>query len=295
MASFFTSTTAAPPAPTLGLSPTYGVTAPASAPAPKSAKVLSSDWTGLNPNLLARIVPVKRDPQGSGWVQSMDVRALTPTYSIDDGFEVHGPITDGNSEISQNWNSPFEGAGAESKAPTLSALLQSGTADVDVSAFLATLGGNAAITSALQSVQGRTGITKLNSTQVFSGMPPVKVSFTMHFRAMKDPQSEVTAPLIQLKQWSVPQLLASDGFIAGALTTGTSTSILEKIFPSVSPQIVSFAYGDLTYSPMVIENISDPITAPRDSSGALVSVSVQITMATLTAIDGRDIKALYRQ
>lgn len=270
--------------------------APAAAtPAPKQAKVLSSDWTGLNGNLLARIVPVKRDPQGNGWVQSLDVRALNETYSVDDGFEVHAPITDGNSEISQNWNSPFEGAGAESKAPTLSALLQSGTASVDVQAFLATLGGEASITSALQSVQGRTGITKLNSTQVFSGMPPVKLSFTMHFRAIRDPQKEVTAPLIQLKQWSVPQLLASDGFLAGALKTGTTTGILEKIFPSVSPQIVAFSYGDLTYSPMVIENISDPITAPRESSGALISVSVQITMATLTAIDGRDIKSIYRQ
>jgi hypothetical protein len=111
--------------------------AASTAAAPKAAKVLSSDWTGLNQNLLARLYPVKRDPSGNGWSQSLDTRQLSGTYSIDDRFEVHGPITDGNSEISAGWISPFEGAGAESKAPTLSALLQSGVLSADVTALLA--------------------------------------------------------------------------------------------------------------------------------------------------------------
>jgi hypothetical protein len=48
----------------------------------------------------------------------------------------------------------------------------------------------------LRNAAGRTGITKLNSTQIFSGMPPVKFSFTAHFRALTDPQSEVRDPIV---------------------------------------------------------------------------------------------------
>ena len=94
-----------------------------------SSRVLSSDWGGLNPKLLAVFYPLKRTQAGDGWEQSRDVRKLAAddSYTVDDGFEVHCPMTEGTQEMSFNWHSPFEGAGAESKAPTLSAMLQSGT------------------------------------------------------------------------------------------------------------------------------------------------------------------------
>lgn len=262
-----------------------------------TAKILSSKWDGLNTHLLAKFYPVKRADNNVDWVQSFDQRTLSAAdnYTVDDGYEVWTPITDGSQEMSQNWNSPFEGAGAESKVPTISAMLQSGLLSSDVSALVdkITAGGGDDVARLLGSATGRTGITKLNSTQVFSGMPPIKFSFTAHFRALIDPQTEVRDPISQLEQWSVPQYLASDGLLAGALKGGLKNLGIATIYPSVSPQLLAMKYGDQTIMPIVIENVSKPFTVPRTSDGAALNVAVQITAATLTAIDRRDIANYY--
>jgi hypothetical protein len=241
---------------------------------------------------------LKRVEGGDGWTQSREVRTLSASdnFTVDDGFEVHCPMTDGQQEMSFNWTSPFEGAGAESKAPTLSAMLQSGELTPVLEAFIAKNGSSPTADralAALAQVSGRTGITKLNSTQTFTGMPPVKLSVTLHFRAISDPKTEVRDPIAQLEEWAVPQLLASDGFIAGALKTGGGNGVLQTIYPSVAPQILGMRYGDMLYSPMVIESLGKPITNPRDESGVMISCSVQATISSLAAWDRRDVRALY--
>ncbi|MDF0506598.1 hypothetical protein POK33_38250 [Burkholderia cenocepacia] len=261
-------------------------------------RILSSDWTGLNPALLAKFYALKRDAAGTGWEQSFDVRELSAKdkFSVYDGWEVWAPITDGTSEMTLNWHSPFEGAGAESKAPTISSMLQSGSLAPTIQALGEKAGAGdkaSQAVNALSSAQGRVGITKLNSTQVFQGMPPVKLSITAHFRALIDPVSEVQIPISQLQQWAVPQYLADDGVIANAVKNGADQSILETVFPSLAPQIIGMKYGDRTYEPLVIESISEPITNPRSIDGVSISCSVTMTLATLTAIDRRDIQRMH--
>jgi hypothetical protein len=257
-------------------------------------RVLKSDWTGLNPVLLAKFYPLKHT--SGGWAQSTDVRRISAAdnFTIDDGYEVWCPITDGQSEMSLNWYSPFEGA--ESKAPTISSMLQSGSLSPFVQAIGERVGATSDadwVSAALASAEGRVGITKLNSTQVFQGMPPVKLSMMLQFRALIDPVAEVKAPLSMLKQWAVPQYLASDGVLANAAKNGINENIVETAFPSMAPQIIGMRYGDMTYPPLVIESISDPITGPRSSDGVLISCSVSVTLATLTAVDRRDIQGIY--
>lgn len=274
--------------------------AKASAAAPSSvqtptAKVLSSKWDGLNPCLIAKFYPVKRADNGNDWMQSFGTRTLSAAdnFTVDDGYEVWTPITDGSQEMSLNWNSPFEGTGAESKVPTISAMLQSGSLTPDLAALFGSTVAAGDVGKLLRSATGRTGITKLNSTQVFSGMPPVKFSFTAHFRALIDPETEVRQPVTQLEQWAVPQYLANEGIIAGALRNGTKQSPLETIYPSVAPQILAMRYGDQTILPIVIESVSKPFTGPRSRKGEVLNVAVQLTVATLTAIDRRDIANYY--
>lgn len=270
-----------------------------SSPQAASAKILSSKWDGLNPKLLAKFYPVKRSDNGTDWVQSFDTRTLSAAdnFAVDDGYEVWAPITDGSQEMALSWTSPFEGTGAESKVPTISAMLQSGQLTPEMTDILSRMPGGSAVASnvgkVLRDATGRAGITKLNSTQVFSGMPPVKFSFTAHFRALSDPDTEVRQPVTQLEQWAVPQYLANEGVVAGALKNGLKNVGLETIYPSVAPQLLAMKYGDQTILPIVIESISKPITVPRSSQGEALNVAVQLTVATLTAIDRRDISGYY--
>jgi hypothetical protein len=263
-------------------------------------KILSSLWHGLNPALIARFYPIKKMDDGSGWSQSKGLNTLStsPKYAVDDGFEVHCPITEGNEEMTLNWHSPFENAGAESMASTLSAMLQSGAAESTLQAVAKSFGIDASgISDWLGKATGRTGITKLNSTQIFNGMPPVKLSMTLHFRALVDPIKEVRDPIAQLMKWAVPQMLSANGTVAAGISSaadGGYQGIFATVFPSLSPQVLGMKYGDMTYEPMVIESISKPFTNPRSAAGVLIHQSVQITLCTLAALDRRDIDNLYR-
>jgi hypothetical protein len=265
-----------------------------------SSRVLSSDWGGLSRALIAVFYPMKFVKGDDGWTQSRDVRSLVAddSYQVDDGYEVHCPITDGNFEMSMNWTSPFEGAGAESKAPTLSAMLQSGQLTKTVQAFIDTVGAgdNASAQSALSTIAqstGRTGMTKLNSTQTFTGMPPAKLNATLHFRAVNDPLAEVRDPISMLEQWAVPQLLASESVLGNAASTKGSNGLVQTVYPSVVPQILGMRYGDMVLGPVVIESIGRPVTNPRTVEGLLTTCSVQVSISTLAALDRRDIRAMY--
>ncbi|MEN9865418.1 MAG: hypothetical protein RL748_1008 [Pseudomonadota bacterium] len=264
-----------------------------------STQVLGSQWGSLNAHLIARFFPVKRKDQGTGWEQdSRRAVSVAQGYQVDNGLEVHAPISDGNLDMTLNWHSPFEGAGADAKAPALSAQLQSGALTPILQAFQGLFGvsnSNPAALSAndfLESAFGRTGITKLNSTQVFNGMPAVRFSVTAHFRAFENAIDEVQAPIRALENWAVPQFLSEKGLIAGAISS--TAKGIETLFPSKSPQLIGMRYADMLLMPLVIERVSRPFTGPRTDNGKLAACSVQLDLATLAAFDQRDIARMYQ-
>ena len=252
-----------------------------------SAKGVPTQWGGLSPHLVAKIFPC--DHKGMP-VSSTDV--------------VMGPVTDANFEATFNWQNPFENTGPESKIPTLMAMAQTGQLGVVANALQASGVGNQdgtlakglaeAAKTASKDLLGRTGITKLNSTQCFTGMPPMKVNFTLHFRAMADPSEEVVAPYQQLLEWAVPQELAEDGFLANAIKNSPSDAqgLLKALFPSKAPQLIGFYLANERYSPMVIESISNPIDGPRDRLGRPLSRAVQVSISTLTALAKSDVSSI---
>ncbi len=246
-------------------------------------------WNGLSRHLIARIYPC--DAKG---VEVLEVS------------NVYGPITDANLDLTLNWQSSFENSGPESKLPSIMALIQSGQLGV-VANMLQTAGlanEEGSITKRLadtakeasKSLEGKTGITKLNSRQVFSGMPPIKLTFTMHFRAYSDPESEVGSPYRTLLEWALPKKLAEDGRFEEALRNdgATTEKLLAALFPSEAPTLVGFSYGNERYAPMVIEHIGNPIDGPRDSSGRLIYQAIQLSLSTLTALDKNDVAHIYR-
>lgn len=251
---------------------------------------LGGDWGSLSPLFLARIFVC--DAKGVADIQEF--------------AGVYGALKEGSLEIQQNWQSPFENTGPETKAPALAGMLQSGSLVPVLNALQAispfkegaisdTLNaGSDKLKSIMRDLEGRTGITKLNSRQVFSGMPPVKINLTLHFRAMSDPLKEVEAPLTRLLEWIFPQELAADGILSEVLqTTQDVDSFIKALFPSKAPKLLGFTYAGRTFSPMVIENVSFPLDSPKNSQGHYIDLPVQVSMATLTALDRPDIKRFF--
>lgn len=216
--------------------------------------------------------------------------------------EVLAPVTECSMEMTLNWQSPFENAGPESKAPQLMAMIQSGSIGTVINSIQSLAPGEHTIFSGIAdtareraaSLEGRTGITKLNSQQVFSGMPPMRIPMTLHFRALSDSQSEVMEPYKRLLRWALPQNLADNGVINQVISSATSsTGVIDALFPSEAPRLVGVTYGNGRYAPMVIEAVQHPLDGPMDSNGVPIYRSVQITLASLTALDKRDVAKLF--
>lgn len=232
-----------------------------------------SAWDNLNSSLIANIYEV--DHTGAVMPGTTVVQAV-----------LSGDVT---LDANLNWQSPFEGAGAESKAPALMSMLQSGA----FQPLIDSLGGKAkdALQDTVNEARGRTGITKLNSTQVFSGMPPIKIQGNLLLRAWENPVNEVENPLDTLMRWALPYSLAPEGtLLSNAINyaQGNGKTLIETIMPSEAPPLVALTYKGRTYSPMVIESINLPLGSPVDANGNFVSMLIPVTFATLTAIDGKD-------
>ena len=245
--------------------------------------VLSSDWHGLSEYLIAKIFEV--DKNG----------ARTNPESI----EIHAPFTEANIEATLNWQSPFENSSADQKAPALVAILQSGAIKENIKAipFIGNLliGNQVTAASSIEEginrFEGRTGITKLNSTQIFTGMPPLKITAVLLFRAYKNSYSEVEKPLRQLWQFALPKKISADSLVARLKNVvGDTTSAL---LPSEAPTFVGLEYKRRYYAPLVIESIGEALSSPISSDGYYTEILVPITFGTLTALDRNDMSATW--
>ncbi|WP_428383791.1 hypothetical protein [Nevskia ramosa] len=253
--------------------------------------VLQSQWGTLHPSLLARLYPVTRRSTGGSAADYVWERA--PASQGGD-IEVAFPISDSTLDANLNWTSPFEAIGAENKLPIISALIQSGALASVTSTLIGLLpseiGGIETGVETLAddakklvaNLEGRTGITKLNSTQIFSGMNPLDFPLTAYFRAWQDARSEVEDPINQLMSWALPAELSKAGIVE---TFARDRDPIRALFPSRVPSILGIEYAGSTILPVVIESISQPITAPRNRSGARISVAIPMKMATLAALD----------
>ncbi|WP_081135482.1 hypothetical protein [Halomonas sp. BC2] len=215
-------------------------------------------------------------------------------------------VDDANLEATFNWQSPFESAGAGGLTPTLSAMLQSGMIQPVVESVRGMLsseerkkfdrstpGGWADRTAgAVEHARGRTGITKLNSTQVFTGMAPIKLTVNIMLRAWQDPEAEVEDAINLLMDWALPRHLAAEGTLLTAAldwagsNNRTAESLVEAALPSEVPALLAIQYKKRTFAPLVIESIGIPLNSPSDHHGRFVQLQIPVTFSTLTAWDG---------
>jgi hypothetical protein len=229
---------------------------------------LSPEFGELSPFLIAKFYAIRRNNNGS-WL------------AVEGEPIVKCAFTDCNLDATMQWESPFEGGGSTPFQAT-GAMLKSGEAARRADA--AGLPNNF-----FSNFEGRAGITKLNSTQVFNGMPPVKITVTALFSAWADAEKEVERPFNKLMEWALPQYLAPDRITGLQKAKNTA----EAIFPSKAPTIIALNYQGKSYSPLVIESISVPLDSPIDRRGYHTSLSISMTLCTLTALDKYDWQTTY--
>jgi hypothetical protein len=253
-------------------------------------KPLMSNWDGLSPHLLAHFYPVVRKVEGTTVLWQRDP----------DGAEVIAPITDGQVEQRANWLSPFENQTPDARLSSLSAMFQSAGFIPLLNAFQQYLQAQGIQSPLLDSaknqlttLEGRTAVTKLNSTQIFSGMPPLTITVTAHFRALYDSSAEVEDPMHQLMAWAAPKKLAQQGIVGNTIDSNTRGAV-RTIYPSEAPQIIAMQYANMLLKPLVIEAIPYELTGPRDSDGRLIRAAVTMTLQTLMAMDKDDWAAFRR-
>ena len=251
-------------------------------PGGKDGETLSSQWGGLSDHLIARFYPVVRGNDGA-WIKPQTEATVL------------APLSEASMEVSLSWHSPFEAAGAEAKAPMLLAMVQSGQLQPLVNVLGSILGSGSGgivdrivsgISSTLDGMTGRTGITKLNSTQVFQGMPPIKIQVTALFRAWRDTDKEVEIPFNKLMEWALPVELSADGSIVQRAAMGKNP--IDVLLPSKAPTCVAMRYKHRIYSPLVIESIGFPMASPVDRNSRFTELAIPMTLCTLTALDRSD-------
>ena len=269
-----------------------------------SGKTLGSVWRekGLNKNLVVKIRPVVEGNFEGGQGQQ--------TYSIDTSQPtVESIFEDADFSIESQYSTPFESSNPEGRLPNLMGMIQSGQINAayyslfalsnDPTGVGATVAEGVSMAAnvtgvgdmlsesedKLQGLLGRSNFTKLNSRQIFTSSNSVRITGTLFFQAWANAKVEVEDALQQLQVWSSAAELSSQSLLVGGIKDGFS----EAMFPSIIPPLVQLQYGGKTYSPMVIESVSAPITAPMTKDGDRIAVRVQVVFLSLTAWDAQNI------
>lgn len=287
----------------------------ANKPKPTSTNKLGGVWgdMGLNKNLIVKIRPVVEGNFEGG--QGKQTYNADPNQPI-----VESLFEDAEFTIESQYSTPFESSNPEGRLPNLMGMIQSGQISAAYYSFFAAVNDPTGFTGAvgdvgeavgdaigdatgisasgiiesaegeLQGLLGRSNFTKLNSRQIFTSSNSVRITGSLVFQAWADAKSEVEDAVEQLQKWASPAKLSAESLIVGGIQNGISAAM----FPSIIPPLIQLQYGGKTYSPMVIESVSAPITAPMNKEGSRIAVKAQITFLSLTAWDAQNITNMRR-
>ncbi|MCK4087733.1 hypothetical protein HCY58_11815 [Acinetobacter radioresistens] len=239
-------------------------------------KTKTSDWGLLNPIFLGRVALC--DKEGKAISGSSSVTSI---------------VTEGDMAIEADYSTPFENSNPENKLPTLMGMVQAGdwvnSLDNNLGSALG-LSLSEETKNKLNSLEGRSNFTKINSTQIYLSNQPVKINATLFFEAWADALHEVENQLALLQQWALPAYLSDKSLVSGVIQ---DTSI-ESLFPSKIPPFVSFSYAKKRYAPLFLVNVGAPLVAPMDKNGNRILVEVTVSFISRNSWDKNDLAALYK-
>lgn len=244
-------------------------------------------WGRLSKGLLAEIYPLKKINRDGG------------TFDFERaGASVFALLTEGQIEFSNNYTTPFESSNPETRLPNLMAMIQSGQL---ITAFGQIFGeqkpqGPLELTGLsgylkqgadlLQSLEGSSNLTKVNSTEIYVSTSPLKMPLTFVLRAWEDAKTEVEDPIARLESWTLPEYLYDQGLLVSLANSGDSIKEkFQSLWPSKVPPFVAIQYAGRTYKPLLIETISSPLVVERDPDLNRLFAQVTLSVTSRTALD----------
>lgn len=207
--------------------------------------------------------------------------------------QVIGVAVDGDISLDSQYSTPFENSNPEHRLPTLMGMLQAGDWVNTLEIGLSNVFGvelSADTKESLNTLEGRSNFTKVNSTQIYVSSQPVTISTNLYFSAWRNARMEVEQQVALLKQWALPEKLEDGTILASALEDQSLTSL----FPSIVPPYVALYYGGKCYLPMLIQSVSEPLVVPMTEAGDRLALQVPVTFVSRTAWDKYNIERIYQ-
>lgn len=212
---------------------------------------------------------------------------------IESSDQVVAVALDGELHLEGQYSTPFENSNPEQRMPSLIGMLQSGdwvnTADSVMQGVFGVVIGED-MKESMNALEGRSNLTKTNSTQIFVASAPVSIPMTLYFEAWESAKIEVENQIKLLSQWVLPEKLEK-GSLIGSFAEGQS---LQSLFPSIVPPYVAVFYGGKKYVPMIVSSVSQPLVVPMDKEGNRMALQVPINLLSRTAWDAENINQIYR-
>lgn len=228
-----------------------------------------------------------------------DAETKEPIFSYDlSQPTIRAFLTDGDISFESQWQTPFENSNPELKMPMLMAGLQTGQTVASVGAVGGAVLGeiSSTLVSALQpvaefakSVEGKTNLNKVNTTQVFLSTASVHLNLSVFFIALKDARAEVENKLMHLQSWSLPAQLSQ-----GTVLTDLADQGIDGLFSGLIPPYITVTTHGKTYMPFILQSVSAPIVAPIDKDGNRLSLTVNLSLISRAAWDAKDVRNLYK-
>ena len=228
-----------------------------------------------------------------------DAETKEPVFSYDlSQPTIRAFLTDGDISFESQWQTPFENSNPELKMPMLMAGLQTGQTVASVGAVGGAVLGeiSSTLVSALQpvaefakSVEGKTNLNKVNTTQVFLSTASVHLNLSVFFIALKDARTEVENKLMYLQSWSLPTHLSQGTVLTDLISEGS-----DGLFSGLIPPYITVTTHGKTYMPFILQSVSAPIVAPIDKEGNRLSLTVNLSLISRAAWDAKDVRNLYK-
>lgn len=253
----------------------------------------------IKPKIVNQAKPSTQYENKSDWgnlsdVYKMRIRLCDKEGNLLDQYaqQIVGVAVDGDISIDNQYSTPFENSNPEHRLPTMMGMLQSGdwvnTLEIGLSnVFGIELSQDKK--ESINALEGRSNLTKVNSTQIFVATQPITISTTLYFSAWRSAKIEVEQQVALLKQWALPNKLAEGSILASALEDKS----LLSLFPSEVPPYVSIYYGGKKYTPLLIQSVSEPLVVPMTEDGDRLALQVPVTFVSRTAWDKDNISKLY--